>query len=152
MDPDHRIRLLEEASLHPPLRIAGHELRPFALASFVVLRHMKNRLVVGGMATIPTDKGEVIDFNDPDNIEAVLQFIYVHSAPIREVMRVSRLDAAAISTEVLVHTADIGINELAAAAEEITATIRTAAQAVTETPKETDESEDPDPNAPGPRG
>jgi len=152
MTPDHRTDLMEGAVLAEPMTIAGRKLRKFTLPTFVLLKRTKNRLVAGGMTTVKHPDGrDIIDFNDADNVQALLQFIYIHSAPMRDVIVASK-DAEEFDTAVLMHTADISMRDLAAASVEITSSIESAAAALVEDNETPDQEGDSDPNAPGPRG
>lgn len=154
MDPDHRTRLQEDAAMSPGLEIAGRKLRRFSIASFVILRRLENRLVTGGVTTIQSDGGtQAIDFSDPDNLQALLEFLYVHSAPIRDVLRNSK-SREDLETAVLESMSDVSTPELARASAFITAELEQANASLAEVPpeSETDTEEDTDPNAQGPRG
>lgn len=142
---------LESAHFAPAPKIAGKALRRLGPVSFVMLKRIGNLLACGGITTKKIGKKDVIDFEDERNITAVLEFIYIHSAPIEDVVRSVAADRSVFDTDVMLYSADISLADLSRDSSEITDVIsRTSAALVEE--KKSSEAGDPDPNAHGRRG
>lgn len=150
MLPDQRNSLLEEAHFVPEATIGGRKLRKMGPVSYVQLKRLGNPLVCGGLVTTLKDDVEVIDFENAENITAILQFVYVHSAHIAQVNRAMQ-DLATFDEHVFEELQDISFADLSRDAEQITATVQRVAAAATESAKTSGQDTD-DPNGHGPRG
>ena len=150
MSPDLRHSALEEAHFVPDATIGGRTLRKMGPVTYVQLKRLRNPLVCGGLVTTQKEGIEVIDFENAENIAAILQFVYVHSAPIAEVNRAMQ-NPETFDEHVFEQLADISFADLSRDAEQITATVQRVAAAATESAKTSGQDTD-DPNAPGPRG
>jgi hypothetical protein len=150
MTPEDRSRRLEDAHLLPPPVVCGLELRPLSPASFVLLKRLKNPLVIGGMATIEKDGVATVDFTDPENLTAILEFIYVHSAPLNEVLANAR-DTDLMDSAVLYFGTTLKLSEVAECTNHIISTLDLSSAAMAEA-KSAKKLEDHDPNGHGPRG
>lgn len=142
---------LESAHFSAAPQIAGKTLRRLGPVSFVMLKRIGNLLACGGITTKKVGKKEAIDFEDEKNLTAVLEFIYIHSAPIEDVVRNVAAERSVFDTAVMLYTADISLQDLSKDSSEITDVISRASAALVEE-KKSSEAGDPDPNAHGRRG
>lgn len=137
MNPARRNELLEDALLRPPTKVGRYELRPLTAASFVILKRMKNPLVVAGETPV--------DSESPEGMLAALAFVYVHGAPLPEVLRNSR-DPEAFEDAVLTFAHEFPIEALGEALQAITGEVETAAAGASEAESDEDEEGSEDPN------
>lgn len=138
MDLDHRTQLLDDAWIAPPLTINGKHLRKFSPTSFVILKRIGNRMANGG---VTTNANGQVDLSDPDNLSAILEFIYVHSESLPKVLRSAR--DGTVADDSLIYCQDIQLDTLANASAEIMSAQDQTAAAMVDTASSANEDEDP---------
>ena len=78
MSPDHRSAALSANFITAPTIVGDRTLRPLSAASFSILKRTGNAFITGS--------------EDPDRkVAAAMEFIYVHAAPLEEVIAVTSL-------------------------------------------------------------
>jgi len=84
MSSDPRQSLLTAAFLAMPKSIAGREMRPISPGSWALLAALENPLIVGS--------GEDPDPGNAKLFRAVAEFVWVHSAPIDDILAIEESD------------------------------------------------------------
>lgn len=81
MSPDHRGAALSASFITPPVTVDGRKLRPLSAASFELLKRTGNAFITAN--------------DDPDRkVAAAMEFIYIHGAPLEEVIAATALPTA----------------------------------------------------------
>ena len=135
MDAARRTQLQEDAHLRAPLEIGGYTVRPLGWNSRTLLKRVSSPLVTGnGEVDLETAEGEF----------AVQAFIYIHAAPLPEVIRKSR-DPDAFDEAVLTFAASFPPQLTEKVMKFISGELDEAAASLS-IPEPSEESEGRDPN------
>lgn len=130
----NRNQLQEDAFFRPPTKIGQYELRPLSAASLVLLRRTNN----------PFGTGEGVDTDSAEGIFSALAFVYMHAAPLSEVIEASR-NPDLLDARVIEFSAAFPMQSLQTAIESITGQMSEAAASVSE-PEAKDGEDEESPN------
>ena len=140
----------ENAFLALPTQIGEYTLRPLSATSFLVLSRTNNPLLTASVAAdAPGGPTADFDLTDPATLSGFFAFIYIHAAPIGEVLRASRQSPEEWQDAVEIFASTLPLDAILPAREEVAREIGTTVAAAFEAeppPSDTPPTPD-DPNA-----